>query len=443
MSSDIQIEGGHRLEGEIRIQGAKNAALPIVAATLLTSDECVLENVPYIEDIRVMGAVLESLGARIERDSRHRLIIRADNIRTCRTPDELTRRLRGSFLVMGPLLARFGQAEAAHPGGCAIGTRPVSVDVKGFALMGAEVAQANGHYAAKAPHLEGRRMTLDYPSHTGTENLLMAACLARGVTVIENASVEPEVIDLANFLRAMGARISGAGTGIIEVEGVERLHGAIYRVMPDRLEAGTFAIAAAITGGSVVLERVIPQHLRALNSKLAEAGVGIREEGQRVIVTGAERLQAVDIRTFPYPGFPTDLQAPFGALMTQAQGESAIHETMYDDRLLYVGELRKMGAQIRVQGQTALITGPTPLRGAPVRALDIRSGAAVILAGLVAEGQTTVSDMWYVDRGYERLDERLASLGARIERIAGQSPMSGGGEPRRGLNRGEVCSLDR
>jgi UDP-N-acetylglucosamine 1-carboxyvinyltransferase len=413
---DLLIEGGYRLEGEVRIHGAKNAALPIVAATLLTADECVLENVPHIEDIRAMEAVLTSLGVSVAQDTHHRLVIRADGVRAWRTTDELATRLRGSFLVMGPLLARFGRAEAAHPGGCAIGTRPVSVDVKGFALMGAEIAQANGHYSAQAPRLVGRRMTLDYPSHTGTENLMMAACLADGVTVIENGSVEPEVMDLAYFLRAMGARISGAGTGIIEIEGVERLHGAVYRVMPDRLEASTFAIAAAITGGSVVLEGVIPQHLRALNSKLMEAGVEIREEAHRVIVTGAEKMDAVDIRTFPYPGFPTDLQAPFGALMTQALGESAIHETMYDDRLLYVGELRKMGAQIRVQGQTALITGPTLLKGTPVRALDIRSGAAVILAGLVADGETIVSDMYYVDRGYEWFDERLAALGARVGR---------------------------
>jgi UDP-N-acetylglucosamine 1-carboxyvinyltransferase len=434
---DLLIEGGYRLEGKVRIHGAKNAALPIVAATMLTADECVLENVPHIEDVRAMEAVLESLGVKVEQDGHRRLVIKADGIRTCRTPDGVATRLRGSFLVMGPLLGRFGRAETAHPGGCAIGTRPVSVDIKGFAIMGAEIAQADGHYAAQAPRLVGRRMTLDYPSHTGTENLMMAACLAEGVTVIENASVEPEVLDLANFLRAMGARISGAGTGIIEIEGVERLHGAVYRVMPDRLEAGTFAIAAAITGGSVVLEGVIPQHLRALNSKLMEAGVEIREEPYRVIIRGAERMQAVDIRTFPYPGFPTDLQAPFGALTTQAHGESAIHETMYDDRLLYVSELQKMGAQIRVQGQTAIITGPTPLKGASVRALDIRSGAAVILAGLVAEGETIVSDMYYVDRGYERINERLASLGARVKRMAGQASKA-----RPGLNRGEGCLRD-
>ena len=416
MLMQIFIEGGHRLKGEVRINGAKNAALPIMAATLLTSDECILENVPCIEDVKTMKAVLESLGAEVEAEAPHCLIIRARGVDDCWVPAELAAKMRASFLAMGPLLARFGHAEAPHPGGCAIGTRPVSVDIKGFTLMGADIRRSDGYYAAKAQRLVGRRIILDYPSHTGTENLLMAACLARGETVIENASVEPEVIDLANFLRAMGARIRGAGAGIIEVEGVERLHGTAYRVMPDRIEAGTFTIAAAITGGSVVLKDVIPRHLGALTSKLIEAGVMVHEEGNRYVVTAGKSLLPVDIQTFPYPGFPTDLQALFGALMTQAHGESTIHETMYDDRLLYVGELRKMGAQIEVKGQTALISGPTPLTGASLRALDIRSGAAVILAGLVAEGLTTISDVFYIDRGYESVDERLVSLGARVWR---------------------------
>lgn len=412
----ILIEGGHRLEGEVQINGAKNATLPIMAATLLMSDECILENVPCIEDVKAMMAVLKSLGAEVEVDGHHRVAIRADGIGNCRVPAELATKMRASFLAMGPLLARFGHAEAPHPGGCAIGTRLVSVDIKGFSMMGAEISLHDGHYIAEARRLTGRRITLDYPSHTGTENLLMAACLARGETVIENASVEPEVIDLADFLEAMGARIRGAGTGIIEVEGVEGLHGTAYRVMPDRIEAGTFAIAAAITGGSVTLKDVIPRHLGALSSKLVEAGVTVSEGEGSYRVTAGKGLSPVDVQTFPYPGFPTDLQAPFGVLMTQAHGESTIHETMYDDRLLYVGELRKMGAQIAVNGQTAMINGPTPLVGASLRALDIRSGAAVILAGLVAEGLTTISDVFYIDRGYERIDERLASLGARVWR---------------------------
>jgi len=410
----ILVEGGHKLEGTIRVGGAKNAALPILAATLLTPDEVYLENVPQIEDVRVLREVLQSLGTKIEQVGPHELVVRTNEVHHWRAPTELARRMRASFLLMGPLLTRFGHAEAPHPGGCAIGTRPVSVDLKGFGHMGADILQEDGYYVTKARRLIGRRMTLDYPSHTGTENLLMAACLAEGVTVIENASVEPEVTDLANFLNAMGARISGAGTGIVEVEGVDRLHGASYRIMPDRLVAGTLAIAGAITGGKVTLRGVVGQHLRALTSKLAEAGVQITEDGSRCTVTGVRRLAGVDIRTFPYPGFPTDLQAPFGALMTQAHGESAIHETMYDDRLLYVSELIKMGADIHVEGQTAIISGPTSLVGTDVRALDIRSGAAVILAGLVAEGTTTVSNAIQVCRGYEGITEQLSSLGARL-----------------------------
>lgn len=410
----ILVEGGRRLEGTVRIGGAKNAALPILAATLLTSDEIYLENVPQIEDVRVLRELLQSLGTKIEQVGPHELIVKASDVYHWRAPAELATRMRASFLLMGPLLTRFGQAAAPHPGGCAIGTRPVSVDLKGFGYMGADILQEDGYYVTRARRLIGRRMTLDYPSHTGTENLLMAACLAEGVTVIENASVEPEVIDLASFLNAMGARISGAGTGIIEVEGVDRLHGVSYRIMPDRLEAGTLAIAGAITGGTVTLRSVVHQHLRALTSKLREAAVQITEEGSRCTVTGTHHLEAVDIRTFPFPGFPTDLQAPFGALMTQAHGESAIHETMYDDRLLYVGELVKMGADIQVEGQTAIINGPTPLMGTEVRALDIRSGAAVILAGLVAQGTTVVSNAIQIHRGYERITEQLSSLGARI-----------------------------
>lgn len=412
----LEIEGGHRLQGTIQVGGAKNAALPILAATLLTEDECYLENVPSIEDIKMMATVLQSLGAEVAPVNNHTVAVQASDIRHWQAPADIARRMRASFLIVGPLLGRVGRAEAPHPGGCAIGTRPVSVDVKGFRLMTAQVERQNGYYTAQVQRLQGSKISLDYPSHTGTENLLMAACLARGTTVITNASVEPEVIDLANFLSAMGARIAGAGTGIIEVEGVDRLHGAVYRVMPDRLEAGTFALAAAITGGSVTLQRIVPQHLGALFSKLRETGVEVNEGEDECQVTAGHELRPVDIQTFPYPGFPTDLQAPFGALLTQARGESSIHETMYDDRLLYVSELCRMGAQIKVQGQTAIINGPTTLKGTSVRALDIRSGAAVILAGLVAEGVTTVSDVFHVNRGYESIDEKLVSLGARITR---------------------------
>lgn len=413
----IIIEGKLPLHGEVTISGAKNAALPIMAAALLTQDECYLEKVPHIQDILTMAEVLEALGAELRWLDSDSLVIRARQVNTAQVPAVLATRMRSSFLVMGPLLARFGQAEAPHPGGCAIGTRPVSVDLKGFQSMGAQVERQNGSYRAHAPHLWGERLSLDYPSHTGTENLLMAACLARGTTIIENASVEPEVVDLANFLNSLGARIYGAGTGIIHVEGVERLHGGAFRIMPDRLEAGTFALAAAATGGSVVMDAAVAPYLGALTSKLQEAGVDVRIDAEHYVVRSAERLQGLDIQTFPYPGFPTDLQAPFAVVMTQAEGESSIHETMYDDRLRYVEELCRMGAQIQVRGQTALIQGPTPLHGAEVRALDIRGGAAVTLAGLAAEGRTTISDVRYIDRGYEGIHAKLASLGARIQRL--------------------------
>lgn len=414
----VVVEGGHKLEGEVSISGAKNAALPILAATLLTPDECLLENLPDIEDIRTMIVLLRCLGANVRVESTHSVAVKAENLVQSFVPPHLATKMRASFLVVGALLGRVGQAEAPHPGGCAIGTRPVGVDLKGFQTMGTQLDRLNGNYALRVHKLTGGRISLDYPSHTGTENLILAACLAEGTTIIENASVEPEVADLASFLNAMGARIYGAGTGIIQIEGVRRLHGAVYRVMPDRLEAGTFAIAAAITGGDVTVRGRVARYLGALSSKLTEAGALVMAEKDTYRVKGCEHLSAVDIQTFPYPGFPTDLQAPIGALLTQAHGESSIHETMYDGRLLYVGELQKMGADIKVEGQTALIRGPSKLRGCEVKALDIRSGAALILAALVAEGKTAVANMGYVDRGYEGIDQKLNLLGASIQRIA-------------------------
>ena len=411
------VEGGHKLEGEVSVAGAKNAALPILAATLLSSDECYLENLPDIEDIRTMIALLRRLGVRVESEGTHGVVVKADQLLQSSLPSDLATRMRASFLVVGPLLGRLRQADAPHPGGCAIGTRPISVDLKGFLAMGTELERLNGSYALRTPRLAGGRISLDYPSHTGTENLLMAACLAEGTTVIENASVEPEVVDLASFLNAMGARIYGAGTGIIQVEGVRRLHGAVYRVMPDRLEAGTFAIAGAITSGSMTVRGRVARYLGALTSKLNELGVSVSADRDTYTLQGEGQLSAIDIQTFPYPGFPTDLQAPMAALLTQAVGESSIHETMYDGRLDYVGELQKMGARIRVEGQTAWIRGPTRLAGTEVRALDIRSGAALILAALAAEGKTVVSEIGNVERGYELIHQKLTHLGARIERV--------------------------
>ena len=412
----LTIEGGYPLRGEVAIGGAKNAALPIIAATLLTADECLLENIPNINDTCLLLSVLGEMGISIRNVGENRVAIRADSIKVCRIPAETGTQMRGSFLAVGPLLARWGHVEAPHPGGCAIGTRPVSVDLKGFQIMGAELRHENDSYAMSVGRLAGQSISLDYPSHTGTENLLMAACLARGTTTIENASVEPEVVDVANCLRAMGARIYGAGTGIIRVDGVERLHGVAYRVMPDRLEAGTLAIAAAISGGSVGFDGAVSQYLGALTSKLGEAGVAVTARKDRYTVAAGPRILPADVHTYPYPGFPTDLQAPYATLMTQADGECSVHETMYDGRLNHVKELRKMGAQIEMSGRTATVCGPQKLYGAAVEAPDIRSGAAVVLAAIVANGTTRVSKVSNIDRGYEKLDEKLSQLGARIRR---------------------------
>lgn len=412
----LVIEGGRPLFGEVTIGGAKNAALPILAACLLTDEWCIISNVPDIEDIHTMAAAMRALGAEVNFLSRQEVAIRAANLRTWRTPEELARRMRASFLLVGPLLTRFGRAEAPHPGGCALGVRPVNVDVRGFEDMGASISYQDGYYVASATRLQGTQLYLDYPSHTGTENLLMAACLARGTTVIKHASMEPEVVDLARFLARMGARIHGAGSPFITVEGVDRLRGANYRVMPDRLAAGTYAVAGVISRGEVTVAHVIPEHLDAVTHKLREAGAYVHEEQDRITVGWRQPLTAVEIQAIAYPGFPTDLQAAFGALLTQARGTSIIHERVFENRFVYAAELRKMGAEIKVTGQTARIQGITPLHGAHVRATDIRSGAALVLAALAAEGTTTIDDTYHIDRGYDSLVPTLAALGACIRR---------------------------
>lgn len=412
------ISGRRRLRGEVRINGAKNAALPVMAAALLTPDECIIDNIPDIEDTRTLAELLSSLGCEVEFDAeKHRIRICARQVSKTVAPADLATRMRASFLVTGPLLTRFGSAGAPHPGGCSIGRRPVNVDIKGFASMGATIVQEDGAYAMSAPRLKGEKIYLDYPSHTGTENLLMAACLAKGKTVIKNASAEPEVVGLAACLVAMGAKISGAGTSIIEVEGVDRLYGAHLRIIPDRIEAGTFAIAAAISGGEVLLRDVIVPHMDPLTHKLTEVGVEVEEGESTYRVRAGGELRAVEVQTLQYPGFPTDLQAAFATLLTQAQGTSLVHERVYDNRLQYASELRKMGASISVSGQTATIQGPTPLTGAKVRAMDIRAGAALVIAGLAAEGVSEVLDIHHISRGYENIDERLRELGADIERV--------------------------
>lgn len=415
----LVVEGRRRLEGTVHISGAKNAALPMLAAALLTSEEVILENVPDIEDIYTLVGLIRRLGAEVEHlPAAHRVRIVAAKVDNPVVTPELAAKARASFLVVGPLVARTGMALAPHPGGCAIGSRPVNVDIKGLGSMGATVGIDGPYYRLVVPggRLRGERLYLDYPSHTGTENLLMAATLARGKTVIKHASAEPEVVALAEMLKAMGARIKGAGTSIIEVEGVDELRGLRYTVIPDRIEAGTFAIAAAMTEGDVTLDPVIVPHMDPVTHKLREVGVEVFDEGEPYRVRGGRDLRSTELQTLPYPGFPTDLQACFSALLTQAQGTSIVHERVYDNRLLYAGELAKMGARITVSGQTATIEGPTRLRGATVRALDLRAGAALVLAALVAEGETTIEDVRHLERGYEDVVGKLAALGAKIHR---------------------------
>ncbi len=415
-SGRLVIEGGRPLFGTVAIGGSKNAALPIMAACLLTDEWCILSNVPDIEDIQTMAGALRSLGAEVNFLGRHEVAIRAANLHSFRAPAELAQRMRASFLVMGPLLTRLGRAEAPHPGGCALGVRPVNVDVRGFEHMGATINYEGGHYIAEAARLNGTQLYLDYPSHTGTENLIMAACLAQGTTVIKHASMEPEVVDLARFLARMGARIRGAGSPFITIEGVDSLHSANYHVMPDRLAAGTYAVAGVISRGSVSVSQVIPEHLDAVTHKLREAGARVQEETDRLSAAWHQPLGSVEIQAIAYPGFPTDLQTAFGALLTQADGVSIIHERVFENRFLYVSELRKMGAEIEVEVQTARIKGATRLRGANIRATDIRSGAALVLAALAAEGTTIIEDAYHLDRGYDSLVSTLSELGAAIRR---------------------------
>jgi UDP-N-acetylglucosamine 1-carboxyvinyltransferase len=416
------IEGGVPLRGEVTIGGAKNAALPIFAATLLTAEECILSNVPDLSDIRTMIALLRSLGAEVEIDkAQRRAWVRAAQISSTIAPSELVAKMRASFLIAGPLLGRVGTFTASTPGGCQLGARPVDVDIRGFRQMGAELEVTDQEIAAHANGLRGANIYMDYPSHTGTENLLMAAALADGRTTIVNASCEPEIVSLGNMLNRMGARISGLGSPTIVVEGVDRLHGVSESILPDRLEAGTYAIGAAITGGEVTLNRVREADMVPVRAKLEEAGAEIWSRGDSLLVRSGRRLRAVEIQTLPFPGFPTDLQAAFAVLMTQAEGISTLKERVFEDRLRYTDQLVAMGANIHVEkyapnkyGTKAEIAGPAKLRGTQVKALDIRAGAGMVLAGLVADGVTVISDVHHVDRGYEGMPAKLRALGAHI-----------------------------
>ncbi|HLF76759.1 MAG TPA: UDP-N-acetylglucosamine 1-carboxyvinyltransferase [Dehalococcoidia bacterium] len=417
-SPKLIIEGGRPLEGTVRVGGSKNAADYAIAACLLTGEECVLENVPDIEDVRVMTSILSALGAEVRNEGRGVLHIRAANIDRFEAPSDLVVRQRASFLVMGPLLGRFGQAACTSPGGDVIGSRPLDVHLEGFRALGADVTRrAELHFAEKRDRepLAAGRLFLDYPSVTGTVNLIFAAALARGRTTIINAACEPEIVDVARLLIAMGARIEGAGNSIIEIDGVEELHGARYALIPDRLETGFFALAAAITRGDVTIEDTNPAILDALIHKMREAGATIETGESTLRVCGKGReFKSVQAQAVPYPGLATDLHPTLAAFLTQCQGVSVIQERVYENRFLYVAELRKMGADVITAGSTAIISGRTPLYGTVVRALDVRAGGALVLAGLAAEGNTEILDVHHIERAYEDIGGKLRGLGARV-----------------------------
>ena len=413
-----EVRGGAVLRGSVRISGAANAALAAMCAALLTDGDVVLDNVPAISDVDSLGELLTHLGARVERPTPNRVVLNAAGVSTYEAPIELITENRASFQVMGPLIARYGFAGLPPPGGDVIGQRPIDVHLAGFEAMGARIDRVGERYEAHAQGgLQGTRVFMDYPSVSGTQNVMMAATLATGETTIVNAATEPEVQSLAELLVAMGSRISGLGTQMLVVEGVEHLHGAAVTVMPDRIEAGTFAIAAAMTGGDVLIEDAPTLVLDALISKLRVIGASIQLGEGWIRVVAEPQLTAVSFQALPYPGLPTDLHAQMAALLTQAGGVSIIHERVFDNRMLYVGELRKMGAEIVSTGSSAIVSGPTPLHGAHVRALDVRAGAAVLLSALAATGTTFIDEIYHLDRKYERLDEKLEALGVEIARV--------------------------
>jgi UDP-N-acetylglucosamine 1-carboxyvinyltransferase len=416
----LQIHGGVALEGEVRISGAKNATLPILAGCLLADGPVTVGNVPHLHDVTTMIELLGRMGVSVTVDERMRIEVDASTINAYSAPYQLVKTMRASILVLGPLVARYGQADVSLPGGCAIGARPVNIHVAGLQAMGADIHIENGYIRARAGRLKGAHLVLETVTVTGTENLMMAATLADGETVLENAAREPEVVDLADFLNTMGAKIRGAGTDKITIDGVKRLHGTKYEVLPDRIEAGTYLVAGAISAGHVRVKNVRPDHLDAVLAKLREAGAKI-ESGDTWIDVDmrGKRPLAVDIRTAPYPAFPTDMQAQFAALNTIADGVGTIIETIFENRFMHMLEMRRMGAEIRLEGNTAIIKGVKRLTAAPVMATDLRASASLVLAALVAEGKSDIERIYHIDRGYETIEEKLLQLGARIKRTPG------------------------
>ncbi len=410
------IHGGRRLAGEVTVSGAKNAALPLLFATLLAPGPHRIGNLPRLRDITTAERLLAELGADVD-SSNGSVRVATEQINSMEAPYDLVRTMRASVLVLGPLLARYGRARVSLPGGCAIGARPINLHLKGLEAMGAEIHLDHGYVEASASRLQGARIYLDIPTVGGTENLMMAATLARGVTVLENAAREPEIVDLANALLGMGARIEGAGTDTITIEGVDDLAPMDYRVMPDRIEAGTFLVAAAMTGGRVGVRGGRPEHMEALLRKLEEVGATVATDAQTLWVTGPEEIKSVNIKTQPHPGFPTDMQAQFMALMALGKGTSMITEAVFENRFMHVCELQRMGADISIEGHTATVKGVAGLLGAPVMATDLRASASLVLAGLAADNTTEISRIYHLDRGYEKLEEKFRSLGADIERV--------------------------
>ncbi|HRP25147.1 UDP-N-acetylglucosamine 1-carboxyvinyltransferase [Thauera sp.] len=413
----LLIEGGARLAGEIAISGAKNAALPILCTALLTAEPVTYTNVPQLKDIGTLLELLGQMGVKVERAG-DTVTLDASGLNNPVAPYDMVKTMRASILVLGPLVARCGEARVSLPGGCAIGARPVDQHIKGLQAMGAEVRVEHGYVHATVPRLKGARLFTDMVTVTGTENLMMAAVLADGETVIENAAREPEVVDLANCLVAMGAQVSGAGSDVIRIRGVERLHGATHRIMPDRIETGTYLCAAAATGGSVRLTRTSSCYLDAVIDKLMDAGCEIVSERDAIRLSAPARLNAVSLRTAPYPAFPTDMQAQFMAINCVANGVAMIRETIFENRFMHAVELQRLGADIRIDGNTAVVQGVAKLEGAAVMATDLRASASLVVAGLVAEGETTIERIYHLDRGYERLEEKLAALGAKVRRLA-------------------------
>jgi len=410
------IVGGNRLQGKVRVSGSKNASLPILAASLLGTGESVIHEVPNLKDVRVMMEVMQSLGAGVRREG-GTVCVDTKNIESFEVSEELMRKMRASNLVLGPLLTRFKKVTISHPGGCNIGTRPMDLHLKGLQRMGAEITEKYGFITAESEALCGAEVYMDMPSVGATENLMMAAVMARGTTLIKNAAKEPEIVDLQNFLNKIGANVKGAGTDVIKIKGVNSLGAAEHTVIPDRIEAGTFMVAAAITGGDVIVNNVIPEHFEAVTAKLREVGAEVVVNDDHVRVRGNPPYKSVDFRTLPYPGFPTDMQPQIMALMAVSQGTSIITETIFENRFKHVSELRRMGADIKVEGQTTIIKGVPKLSGAVVEASDLRAGAALILAGLAADNGTVIENIEHIDRGYDRLEYKYTSLGARIIRV--------------------------